>query len=146
MLNAMQADISQQDIAISTLESFISSNNLLAPITAYASSGTNQSALIACNYIAAMLSAADPVIHTSVPANFAAIQLLGPGLIADPATGVTSQLLTQMMALIAPPTSWWSAKWILRALGGHRSHRRRQLLLSDQRFKPPNQPFPETRP
>ena len=109
-LNAMTVPGAPQDITITTLSNFLTTNNLLAPITAYASRGPNavQTALIACNYLIAILSATDPTIHTSMPANFAAIKQLGPGLLADPATSVTPQLLAGMMALVTPSATWWS--------------------------------------
>jgi hypothetical protein len=109
-INAMTAPGPPQDIQISTLQDFLTTNNLLTPITAYVSNGgpqSVQSSLIACNYIIAILSAIDPTIHASIPANFAAIQQLGPGLLADPGTGVTPQSLAAMMALITPPAPWW---------------------------------------
>jgi hypothetical protein len=106
-LNTMKVNGPPQDISTATLGSFLSNNGLLAPITAYLSNGQNQTALIACNYLNAILASGDPVIHTSNPANFAAVAQLGPGLLADPATGVTPQLLAGLMALIAPPALWW---------------------------------------
>lgn len=106
-LNAMKVTGPPQDISIATLQTFLSQNNLLGPITAYLSNGQNPAALIACNYLNAILAAGDPVIHTSIPANFAAVSQIGPGLLADAATGVTPQLLAGMMALIAPPALWW---------------------------------------
>lgn len=108
-LNALQVTGPPQDITVTALQTFLAANNLQAPLQAYAARGPNavQSALIAANYITAMLAATDPVIHTSVPANFAAVEQLGPGLLADPATGVTAPLLAEMMALISPPIAWW---------------------------------------
>lgn len=110
-LNALQVTGPPQDITVAALQNFLTTNNLQAPIASYAERGPNavQSALIACNYITAMLAASDPIIHSSIPANYAAIEQLGPGLLADPATGVTPQLLAGMMALITPQTSWWQA-------------------------------------
>ena len=109
-LNAMTVPGSPQDITVTALNSFLTTNNILTPVTAYASRGPNavQPALIACNYLVAILAATDPTIHTSVPENFAAIQQLGQGLLADPATGVTPTLLAAMMAMVTPSATWWS--------------------------------------
>lgn len=108
-LNIKQVPGTPQDITVATLEKFLIDNNLLAPITTYVTSGTNPLALIGCNYLLAMMSGPSPILTTSKPANFLAVQQLGTGLLADPATGVTSPLLAQLIGLIAPPIPWWQA-------------------------------------
>lgn len=108
-LNAMQVPGPSQDITVATLQTFITSNGLEAPLAAYVARGPNavQPALIACNYLLAILAASDPIIHTSIPSNFATVEQLGQALLTDPATGITPTLLTQMIALIQPPALWW---------------------------------------
>ena len=109
-INALMVPGPPQDTTITALQTLLTANNLIAPITAYIARGPNavQTALIACNYLIAILAATDQTIHTSMPANFAAVQQLGQGLLSDPATGVTPQALQAMMALIQPSATWWS--------------------------------------
>ena len=106
-LNTMLIPGPPRDISIASLETFLIAHNILNPITAYATNGTNPNALIGCNYLIAMMAASNPIIHTSIPANFAAVQQLGAGLLADPATGVTNEMLAQLIGMISPPTPWW---------------------------------------
>jgi hypothetical protein len=92
---------------MASLETFLIAHNILNSITIYATSGTNQSAMIGCNYLLALMASTNPMLHTSIPANFAAVQQLGVGLLADPATGVTQEMLNQLIGMISPPTPWW---------------------------------------
>jgi hypothetical protein len=108
-INTMTVAGPPQDITVSVLENFLISNNLLQPVTTYVTKGQNQSALIGCNYLLALIAQSTPVIHTSIPANFAAVQQLGAGLLADPATGVNQGHITALIAIIAPPILWWQA-------------------------------------
>jgi hypothetical protein len=108
-LNVTMVPGTPQDITIAALENFLITNNLLNPVTTYVSKGTNQLALIGCNYLLALLASPSPVLATSQPANFLAIQQLGSGLLADPATGVTAAHLSQMIGMIAPSVPWWQA-------------------------------------
>lgn len=121
-LNAKTIPGPPQDINVSVLQTYITNNHLQTPIATYAQRGANitipltavrhggntKSALIACNYLIALLNATDPIIHASIPENYAAIKTLGIGLVSDPATGVTPALLAGMLALIVPPATWWS--------------------------------------
>jgi len=109
VLNSMMVPGPPQDVTITIMENFLISHNLLQPVTDYVAKGTNPSALIGCNYFLALLAAGDPVIHTSIPANFAAVQQIGAGLLADSATGFTQQHLVEMIGLIATPMPWWQA-------------------------------------
>lgn len=94
-----------QDISTVVLSDFLTSKNILQSITEYVYKGTNQSALIGCNYLLVLLSGS--IIHTSIPTNFAAVQQLGAGLLADPVTGVTQADVIELLSIVAPPTVWW---------------------------------------
>lgn len=123
LLNAATAIGPPQDIKVGTLKNFLNANGLIVAANSYVANGTNTDALLGCNYILALLvtppmangmpysyvAANNFMLQTSLPANFAAIQTLAPGLLADPLTGWTVALLNQMIAIIAPPVPWWQA-------------------------------------
>lgn len=75
----------------------------------YATSGTNLQSRIACNYLLALVDyeTFSPNIQTSDPTILALVQKISPDLLADPATGITSDIIARMMALITPLVPWW---------------------------------------
>jgi hypothetical protein len=101
------------DVQRASIKAILFSAGAYASMQAYVAnpSGANQSALIACNYLLAIVdyepTAIGPTLATSQEINQALITSLSAGFTADPNTGVTAAVLAQLMALINPRVPWW---------------------------------------
>jgi hypothetical protein len=102
-----------KDVNRTDIKTVLVSNSAYAAMKAYVANpgGSNQQALIACNYLLAIVDyepgTVGPVLATSNPTNLATINALLPGLTADPNTGVTPVTINALSSLITPLVPWW---------------------------------------
>jgi hypothetical protein len=102
-----------KDVNRADIKTVLVSNGAYNAMKAYVANpgGANQQALIACNYLLAIVDyepgTVGPVLATSNPTNLATINALLPGLTADPNTGVTPATINALASLITPLVPWW---------------------------------------
>jgi hypothetical protein len=113
-LNSLSVPGPARDVQRSEIKKVLQGGGVFDRMQAYVANpaAATQPCLTATNYILALVTyeaSLNPVLATSIPANLAAIQVLVPNLLADPANGMTPATLTAVMALITPGVPWWQA-------------------------------------
>jgi hypothetical protein len=102
------------DVSRAAIKATLAGGGTLVAMEHYITNpAATQPALRATNYILALIdfeaSAVGDMLPTSVPGNLTMIERFVPNLLADPANGMTVDMINQVMALITPPIPWWQA-------------------------------------
>ncbi|MBR0693694.1 hypothetical protein [Bradyrhizobium lablabi] len=115
-INSLKAIGPAVDVQRSEIQKVMSAHGVLDKMQAYVANpaAATQPCLTATNYILAVVlyeaeTLGELMLVTSDPANLNLVQQIAPDLLADPANGMTADILAQMMALITPGVPWWQA-------------------------------------
>jgi hypothetical protein len=111
-LNATQVPGPHVDVYRADIKRLIQGFGIYQQLNQYATSPmTNRRAFTAVNYVLAIVdyefAFLGPKLALSDPNFYQAVVRLLPDLMADPATGVTQDMVNQLLALTAPLVPWW---------------------------------------
>lgn len=114
MLNAKAVPGPARDVQRSEIRKILAASGALAAMKQYVANPEQgvHDALIGTNYLLAVVEyevTINDTLATSDPANLSMVQQIAPTLLADPANGMTTDILNQVMALITPSIPWWKA-------------------------------------